>query len=59
MQRQSAPLAQSGPAGAAPIMHFRIRRFAGSTTFRSRIDSTSEEFDHDDDNDDDDERKEK
>ena len=46
--------------GAAPIMHFRIRRFAGSTTFRSRIDSTSEEFEHDDiDDDDDDERKEK
>ena len=42
--------------GAAPIMHFRIRRFAGSTTFRSRIDSTSEEFEHDDN---DDERKEK
>ena len=42
--RQSS--AQPSPA---PIMHFRIRRFAGSTTFRSRIDSTSEESDHDQD----------
>lgn len=48
MQRGSQP--QRGPAqpSPAPIMHFRIRRFAGSTTFRSRIDSTSEEFDDDD-----------
>ena len=40
-----AAVAAAGRAGQpAPIMHFRIRRFAGSTTFRSRIDSTSEEF---------------
>ena len=44
MQRQPA---QPGQPSPAPIMHFRIRRFAGSTTFRSRIDSTSEEFDDD------------
>ena len=39
--------ARPSHSSPAPIMHFRIRRFAGSTTFRSRIDSTSEEFDDD------------
>ena len=47
--RHAATASSGNPArpSPAPIMHFWIRRFAGSTTFRSPIDATSEEFDVD------------